>query len=267
MTTVATPALKHPNWHTVLFVVLAGIAALLYGTALRFIPALWVAVDSGFPGIQNEDVHRWHHALMGAVTGLLASGVLLCLLWRPREKPLLVQYLALSMVIGLLLNLPFTGPIFFIIIAPGVIAVLAYPAPRALLALPHAGQISRRLLALSLLTTFLLALPIGRSVLWQIQGVGGEHAAANAWIADAEHMLLLLLAGIMASTKRPGWFVLGILTGLIFLYLGVAALMIPAYPGSWGVAGGVLALLGGSSYIAATLLDARKPVQSPRNAV
>jgi len=102
-----------------------------------------------------------------------------------------------------------------------------------------------------------------RLELWQIQGVGGEHATANEWVSDVEHSFFLLIAMFLASTKRPGWQTLGILTGIVFIYLGIAALALPNYAGSWGVTGGIVALIGGLFYIAATIREMRKTVQNP----
>ena len=46
---------------------------------------------------------------------------------------------------------------------------------------------------------------------------------------------------------------------MVFLYLGVAALALPNHAGSWGVIGGILALIGGLLYIVVTLSEAGKP--------
>jgi hypothetical protein len=48
-----------------------------------------------------------------------------------------------------------------------------------------------------------------------------------------------------------------VITGLAFLYLGLAALAIPDHDGSWGVTGGVLATLGGLAYLATVFVDQR----------
>ena len=45
---------------------------------------------------------------------------------------------------------------------------------------------------------------------------------------------------------------------MVFLYLGVAALALPNHAGSWGVTGGILALIGGMLYIVATIKEAGK---------
>jgi hypothetical protein len=72
---------------------------------------------------------------------------------------------------------------------------------------------------------------------------------------------LLVLAGVLSSTKRPGWQLLGLITGVTYLYLGSMALLLPGYAGSWGVTGGVLGLLAGLGYLTATLVEARKARQ------
>jgi hypothetical protein len=126
-----------------------------------------------------------------------------------------------------------------------------YPAPRTLLDFSRSGSISRPLLALTLLAAVLLAPSMWRSLLWQVQGVGDEHATVYHWIAGFEHTVILLVAGVLASTKRPGWQTLGIITGVVFLYLGLVALSVPDQAGSWGIIGGILGLVGGAGYIGA----------------
>ncbi len=57
--------------------------------------------------------------------------------------------------------------------------------------------------------------------------------------------------------KRPGWRALGIITGVAFLYLGLAALALPQQAGSWGIPGGILSLLAGALFVTVTLREAR----------
>ena len=266
MTVVPPPTTRRFNWRTLVFTVVTVVAALMYGSTIRLVIAPWVLTGPQ-TGLQNPELDRWHDALMGISTGVLTGGSLLALLWRPREKPLLLQYLALATVAGVLLNAPFVGPFMFIIAVPIILVIIAYPAPRALLNFAREEHASRLLLALSVVAALLLAPIIWHSFIWQVQGVGGQSATANEWIADVEHTLLLLLAGFMTSTKRPGWRPLGILTGVTFLYLGIAALAVPHHAGSWGIIGGVLALLGGVGYIAATLFEARTTSMHAHRAV
>jgi hypothetical protein len=261
MVTTAVSTAKRHDWRTIVFTILAGIVALLllinlYRLTAPWAPLAWYPNDD--PRELNPELHRWHDAMWGAVAGILEGGVLLSLLWRPRQKPLLIQQQALGIIVATPIILPFEPQLVVIILVMALV-VAAYPAPRALLDVSREEPLSRPLLALSLVAALLLAPYMGRLLLWQLQGVGGEQAAANQWISDVEHTALLLLAGFLASTKRPGWRTLGILTGLVFLYLGVAALALPNHAGSWGVTGGILALIGGLLYIVATIREASKP--------
>src|SRR5438093_62790 len=83
-----------------------------------------------------------------------------------------------------------------------------------------------------LLAALLLAPYAWRSLIWQFAGVGGEHAAQFHWIESVIISIVLVLAGVLAATKRPGWRALGIIVGLAFVYLGAAALQVPYHDGS-----------------------------------
>jgi hypothetical protein len=260
MATVVTPTVKRRDWHTIAFRAVTVLAALFFLTNLRLVLAPWLLLPAD-EGILHPEIHRWHDAEQGAIGGILSAGMLLVLLWRPRASPLLVQYTAMMVVISLLITAPFIGPSMFLIALPLILVVAAYPAPRALLDFSRDEPISRPLLALTLVAAVLLAPGMWRSLLWQIQGVGGEHATVYHWIAGFEHTLILLVAGVLASTKRPGWQTLGILTGVVFLYLSLVALSVPDQAGSWGITGGILGLVGGAGYIGATLFEMHRRVQ------
>jgi hypothetical protein len=265
MSTIATSTKQRWDWRTIVFTILAGIVALLFLMNLYRLTAPWAPLASypnDDPRQLHPDLHRWHDAMWGAVAGILEGGVLLSLLWRPRQKPLLMQQQALSTIVAAPLILPFEPQLFIIVVVTAIL-IAAYPAPRTLLDFSHEKPISRPLLALSLAAAILLAPYMVRLLIWQLQGVGGEQAAANEWISDVEHTALLLVGAFLACTKRPGWRTLGILTGLVFLYLGVAALALPNHAGSWGVTGGILALIGGLLYIVVTIREAGKPALVP----
>lgn len=262
MSTDATPIVKRPDWRRIVFTILAGFVALLFLINLYRLTAPWASLDwypTDDPRILNPDLHRWHEALWGAVSGILEGGVWLVLLWRPRENPLLIQFVALAILLAAPILLPFE-PSLLMVMLTVVVVVAAYPVPSAILNFSQNAPLSRSLLILSLVASLLLVPYMVRLELWQIQGTGGEHAAANQWVSDVEHAAFLLLAMLLVSTKRPGWRILGVLTGVVFLYLGVAALALPNHAGSWGVAGGATALLGGPLYILAVVREARKKV-------
>ena len=135
-----------------------------------------------------------------------------------------------------------------------LIMIAAYPAFRHLKTFPIKASFSRSLLILSLTATLFLLPSLVRMTTLQIQGVG-EEASSAQWIANVEHLVLLLLAGWLATTKRPGWRVLGISAGLTFFYLGIASLNLLALPGSWGLVGSILAIVGGLGFLVFSLIE------------
>src|SRR5205085_10756807 len=97
---------------------------------------------------------------------------------------------------------------------------------------------------------------VQQEVAWQIEGMTTDlHALQLHWVGSAILIALLVLAGFMAATKRPGWERLGIVTGTVYIYLGAIALIVPNYAGSWVEAGGLFAAFGGALYILITLAE------------
>src|SRR6266508_1141300 len=89
MTTNAIRIIKGWDWRRILFTIVAGVVTFFLLTNL-FRLAAPCASMAGYPHDDprqlNPELHRWHEAMWGAVTGILEGGVLLMLLWRPRQK-------------------------------------------------------------------------------------------------------------------------------------------------------------------------------------
>jgi plastocyanin len=250
------------DWRSIIF---RGVAGLLAAALLAaFAPDLlapWALLREATPGYTPE-LHRWHGADSGAFVGLLVCGSLLALIPRPRRAPLLAQFVLLGLGVLALASLrPFNGAALAIAVVVGALVAATYPAPRALLSAKREGPPGtlwvRPLLALGLAATIPLAVYAWTSARLQFSDLG-EHAVNHHWMVSAAVGLALALAGLLAATRRPGWRALGVLTGIAYLYLGAAALAIPTHDGSWGVGGGILALLGGAGFVAAALLDGRR---------
>lgn len=237
------------TWRERAFPFIVGVPALaLYVVAgIEFVTA-WILREPG------EVPHLWHIAELVAL-GLLLAFPLLMLARHPQAKPILAQFLVLSSFIAAIALAPFkpeAGAIGLI----GVLIIVAYPHREALWDVSREGPISLILLGLSLVMAFCLAPIAQREIFWQITATSSDiHAQLLHWIGSALLMILLVLAGVMVSTKRPGWQTLSYIVGSVYIYLGMTAIIVPEYAGSWGVLGGVFALCAGGIYIAFTIAE------------
>lgn len=254
------------RWHVILFVAFAGLLTLLVffgsGRDLLLLPG-----QSGFPSV----IHRWHEAQSGAFGTILFGGSLLALLWKPQTKPLLMQYILLSIGIVCLFFATATGTGFMpVVLVIGVvfiaILVAAYPRPRDLLNFRREASLSYPLLALTVVAAIFLAPVIARELNYQILGMTQQdvHALNYHWLTSVVLALLLILGGSMAATRRPGWRALAFIVGIAYLYLGSMALLLPDYAGSWGTIGGVLGLLAGLAYMSITLFETQRTRKDAR---
>jgi hypothetical protein len=254
MTTIPGFTAARHSWRLFLFRIMAALIAvgllLIDGIAIG---APWLASTASGAPVGAAAVQRWHDARWGAFTGILLTGSLLALLWRPRAQPLLLQFLISSGIALAAIEAPLAPFRSLTHVAIVALLVIAYPDRAALLQFTPLGQPSRPLLALSLLATTLLALDIWRSLALDL-ATGGSHLLAQQ-IVEAS---ALALAGLLAATRRPGWQALGLLTGATLIYLGLAAAKLPAHGDGWGVARAALATLGGWAYVGLTVWETRR---------
>ena len=222
---------------------------MIVGT-FEFIPA-WILRDPA------DLIHLWHIAELTAIAVVLGSAMF-GLVRKAEEKPLLAQFIVISTIILAIGIAPFFMPAVGLLLLAGLL-VLAYPKPRTLLSFAHKGRISIALLAITVPLAVILTPIILQEIHYQIIGMSENdaHALLLHWIGSALLYVMLILAGVLASTKRPGWKWLGIITGLTYCYLGVIGLIVPGYAaGAWSEAGGLFALFFGALYILITLAEA-----------
>ncbi len=227
------------------FTMLAGLLtlALFIGGIFEFIPS-WI--------LRNpvDDPHLWHIAELSALSLFLLGGTMLGVTLYPLEQPLLVQFFVAAMVIlGIgITPFDFRGAVCFLIAGA---VFLAYPNRRALLSLKSSRPISKVLLVASLVFAVYLDPLIWQEVNLQVLGNGtGEiHAQFLHWIGSALLYILLIVAGLLASTRRPGWKALSAVTGITYCFLGIVAMLSQGYAGSWGEFGGLFAIFGGVLYL------------------
>jgi hypothetical protein len=260
MSSATLPQLQVKQWHVIVFGIVAGLLTVLvlYGGLGDL---LLLSGQSGFP----SDIHRWHEGQSGALMVIVFGGSLLALLWRPQNRPMLAQFLVLSIAILCLAFATVSGAGFnpIALVVGGVligILVAAYPQPRALFLVRREGSLSYPLLAITVIAAIFLAPILARELNYQILGMTQHdvHALNYHWLTSVGLTLLLILGGSLAATKQPGWKVLACIIGIAFLYLGSVAILLPGYAGSWGTIGGILGVLGGLGYLVSILVEARK---------
>ncbi len=233
------------------FTRLLSLVLLVAGT-FEFIPA-W------FLHNPIDQVHLWHIAELTALAMILLGYVAFALSLHPHSKPLLALFFVLSSVTLAIGIMPFDGRGIVLLVVALLLAA-TYPHQRARGNLHPEGPLSVSLLVLTLFCAALLLPRIQQEVSLQIIGtvVGDSHAKFLHWIGSALLFLLLILGGGFSATKRPGWKTLAVVTGVTYCFLGLIAMLIPYYAGSWGEAGGLFAIIGGFLYILFMLVEAEK---------
>jgi len=252
MTAITGLKTARHSWRLILFRIMAGLIAVgLFLIDGISVVAPWIDPTSYGAPEYADAIQSWYDARSGAYFGVLITGSLLALLWRPHAQPLLLQFLIGSGVVLAAIEAPFAP--FQSILQMAIVALLAitYPDRAGLLQSTQREPLSRPLLALSLLAAALLAIDIWRSLPLELAD-GGSRLLARHTI----EVIALALAGLLAATRRPGWQVLGLLAGATLIYLGLAAAKLPTQAGGWGVAGAALATLGGWAFVGVTVWEA-----------
>ncbi len=208
----------------------------------EFIPA-WIFKNP------PDQPHLWHIAELSALAVLL-GGCMLGMIRRPQQRILLAQFVVLSTILLAIGITPFfIGGAGLLVLT--AVFILAYPDRSTLRRVRREGRLSFPLLGITAIFAIFLDPVIHQEIYYQIIGMSTNdvHALHLHWIGSALLMILLLIAGIMVSTKRPGWQWLTTLIGLTYIFLGIIAIIIPDYAGSWAEWCGLMAIFGGALYI------------------
>jgi hypothetical protein len=256
------------------FMVVAGLTALatwiLFGSIFAFFMP-WVANPGEGPGYAFPDTHRWHDAQYGAHTAILLGGAAALLFFRRTRKPIVMQFLVLASIVYAVLGTMLGHPETLASLVLAVVLALLYPDRRELLRSSPMNW-NFPLLAVAIAAA-LVALPYAIDMFrMQLNHVAGdEHGEFGHWGMAMIVLINLLLAGVMAATRRSGSHALGVLGGVAFIYLGVAALTsrdsggFPP-PGIWSTFPALLSMLAGIGYIGASLMDERLAAMLPSRA-
>lgn len=221
--------------------VVATLSGLLFLATLPTAISPWGSVSlNNTVGVHDLNLHRWSAALAGG-PDIGGAFILFYVAWRPLRAQAVMQWLALIVVVLLATNVPFVGPGVAVLAIPIVLILALYPEPRMLLEAPWSRGASIPLLVIGVPVAIFLLVGGAEALAAQIRG-SGDLAANYDWASNAEHLVELSLAVLMASINKPGARVLGLMVGAVVAFLGTAAITVPNNPGSWGTLGGALAI-------------------------
>src|SRR5437764_9838344 len=145
-----------------LFAGFLSVVLLIAGT-FEFVPA-WILRDPA------DSIHLWHIAELTALSAILLGGITFGLVRKPEEKPLLAQFIVLSIIILAIGLIPFDIRLAGLLPLAGLL-VLTYPKPRALFSFSHQGRISIALLAITIPLAVILIPIIQQEIHYQIIGM------------------------------------------------------------------------------------------------
>jgi hypothetical protein len=253
---MATAGIIQPTSHRrrLVFTIVASLVALALLTATANVLAPWRSIN--IDSLADPTHARWSLALEGVVD-LLGLVCVVGALLRPACSALLVQYLLCAAVAAAAVIIPFTGPIFLLTVGLLLLIPLTYPYPRELFSLSSPKGPSQLLLAVGVIAAAVLSPVAVHAIRIQATLPRGRGSDFNILATDTEHLLLLALAGLLAATRRPGWEVLSAAVTATYAYLGLASILLPNQPQSWGVAGGTAALVASAAFGIAAMVAAR----------
>jgi hypothetical protein len=112
-------------------------------------------------------------------------------------------------------------------------------------------------LALGVLIAIFLLPDAARALVTQVRGTD-ELARNYDAASNAEHLINLSLAAVLAGMRKSGANVLALMAAAVLAFMGAAAITVPTNPGSWGIVGGAAAIAGGIALCGAVVYDRRR---------
>lgn len=244
------PSRGRQDWFRVLALIVVAIF-LVRSTNLL---APWFFVLT--PDEPHPEPHRWFYTVAAAGDVFLLVGFAV-LMNRLRRPPMAVT-VALWLLLALTTIVPFE-PGFLVLLIFVVPPYLIYPYWRDV-RISRAWWAGAHLWLVAFATLVGAGLLAGSVAAMRRQIVNdGAVADAHLWNDYAMHTALIALVAVLAAGTAPGARVLRCWLGLVALYLGaVATFALPDTTGSWGVAGGITAMVLGAVFLLSTWWDRRR---------
>ena len=208
-------------------------------------------------------VHRVHDLGYGALGGLILSVPLLIQARSPERRPAATQQYLLGVAayaVGIALALDFAPlmlGLFALFAVMGVVLVWLHPARSEVLSPRTRPSVPLALLVL------LAAIPL---VLYAIDMAGLQragpltdpHIEEHHWTTMAALAVGVILVGLLASLRTPGWRIPAWSAGGAAAVLGLASIVFPGYPGALATPWCYVALGGGVAFIVVAEIEVRR---------
>ena len=187
------------NWGFVFSRILAGRI-----TAMGYLWLPWMRTRRSQLSIRSS---RWFGAQHGATVGILFTGSLLTLLWKPWNKPLLLQFYSLGFIIFPLVyalfsfgEIPFTAYLIFLI--PITILAVFYPGKDLWSNMFKAADFHRPLLLLTTIALVALFPITWDHAVLQLKDsdVFSQH---GRWAGSVNLSVALVFASLLALPIKP----------------------------------------------------------------
>ena len=200
-------------------------------------------------GEQLREIHLFHDVAQAMGTGILPGLALVIVALSNGRNVLVARFLLLFavtlIVAGILFDLFLLVPAF---ILGGLVFGLSPDRPK-LVGFSNGLSFSFPLIPIALCTAIPLLANAYTNADMQLGKVGGEHYEMQHWAATAIMDISIVLMVLLAATKQPGWRLLSVMGGMGLLIAGITSLMVPDNAGSWGSAGGMVAVIAGVFYL------------------
>lgn len=200
----------------------------------------------------NQDlfgVHQLHEMTNGSLSWLLIAGMLLQL-HRPADKVAALQMANLVIIVSIVVSLVagtfFPITVLFLLFTAG--AALLHPRRREMLRFGRLGH--PELLALVMVAAVPLLIYTANQIDLQLNApAGDEHAEFAHYAGMANVALTLLLVGLLASFKTPGWRIPAWGAGFVAIVFGLTSVVFSTQASSVGLLWGSLAIVWGLAFI------------------
>lgn len=226
--------------------------------AVLFAFGALIALDGAIEAVQPfyatgymPDELRWHGGIHGSLLGIYFGIGLLAMIVRSRSGPAMLQFFIVGHFVflstlaatdwNLYVNKIFVTFMFLVIC---MTLYFCYPQRKEVFRLPKRAEYDRPLLIVAALAALMLLPAIWRTAANEITLPDGEFH----WGENAALYICMLYAGWLAASRRPGSSLVGIVTGLVYVYLGAASLTISEHEGSFGIIGGIVLIVIGLIY-------------------